>query len=763
MLRACLSPTLLLLVTLVVHGQSPTITGYEYWFNQNDTSRVFVPVAPAQVVNLNNVPLNTSSLPNGSHVACLRLKDQGPGGVVRWSSVVCRSFTKHHGGPWQIVAVRYWVGEPANDTDPSIRTKEFDIPQTVLTYNGLLDLCDFPTGSQTLKLQLLDNHGQWSSVVTRSVNIQPAGVLGLPVISASQGAFCPGDVVTLTATPPSGPGFATPGEYEWTIPSGNGWSHVPSTSNTITVTVGSTAGTVQVVAFNLCGNSPTASFAMNTPAVPGQPSAINGPAQACIGSQVTYSVSQPPGVTYAWQVSGAGWSGTGNGATFNATAGTGTGTITVTPVNACGIPGPTQQVQVPVVAPPNAGTNGSHTVCSNSEAFSLTAFLGGSPQPGGTWSGPSPVQGGQFDPATMNAGVYTYTVAGTPPCPSANATVTVNVNNLPNAGTNGTLSMCSNGAPQSLFAQLGGSPQAGGTWSGPSPVTGGQFNPGTMAAGVYTYTVAGAPPCPSASASVTVSVTAAPNAGSNGALSVCVAGSPESLFAQLGGSPQAGGTWSGPSPVQEGLFDPATMIAGVYTYTVAGTSPCPDASASVTVSEFDPPVITGVSIPATALVNEVVSFLIQQVPGATYLWSTPPGWTTIGSDTLPIVQYTVGGAWDTIAVCCTVTVATCPPVDTCFSVIVNGEVGIQDQRASAGIVVYPNPSSGVFTIEHQGERSLGAELMVLDALGRVVVKPSSLNGTDRFIIDLEGEASGVYFLRLTTPEGVFMRELVIQR
>ncbi|MFN9327114.1 MAG: hypothetical protein ACK6A5_17195, partial [Flavobacteriales bacterium] len=127
-------------------------------------------------------------------------------------------------------------------------------------------------------------------------------------------------------------------------------------------------------------------------------------------------------------------------------------------------------------------------------SVSLFAQLGGTPQAGGTWSGPSAVLGGNYNPATMNPGVYTYTVTGVAPCTNATATVTVTENAATNAGTNGTLTVCSSGAADSLFAQLGGTPQAGGAWSGPSPVVGGNYNPATMAPGVYTYTVTGVAP-----------------------------------------------------------------------------------------------------------------------------------------------------------------------------------------------------------------------------------------------------------------------------
>ncbi|MBK9074001.1 MAG: hypothetical protein IPL77_03310 [Flavobacteriales bacterium] len=83
----------------------------------------------------------------------------------------------------------------------------------------------------------------------------------------------------------------------------------------------------------------------------------------------------------------------------------------------------------------------------------------------------------------MTPGVYTYTVTGVAPCVNATATITVTENAATDAGTNSTLDLCSNGASSSLFAQLGGTPQAGGAWSGPSAVAGGNLRSGDDDAG----------------------------------------------------------------------------------------------------------------------------------------------------------------------------------------------------------------------------------------------------------------------------------------
>ena len=257
-------------------------------------------------------------------------------------------------------------------------------------------------------------------------------------------------------------------------------------------------------------------------------------------------------------------------------------TYTVLGVDPC--PDASATVLVTTIIDPNAGTDGTIELCSSDSPVDLFASLGGNPDAGGTWT-PALASGtGLFDPALDSPGVYTYTVAGTSPCPDATANVTVTVIAQPNAGTDATLDTCSSEDPIDLFSLLGGSPDSGGSWSPVLTSGTGVFDPSVDSAGVYTYTVLGTASCPDASAAVTVSLATQPNAGTNGVLEICASDSPIDLFSSLGGSPDTGGTWSPALASGTGVFDPSVDSAGVYTYTVLGTSPCPDASATVTVS-----------------------------------------------------------------------------------------------------------------------------------------------------------------------------------
>jgi hypothetical protein len=283
-------------------------------------------------------------------------------------------------------------------------------------------------------------------------------------------------------------------------------------------------------------------------------------------------------------------------------------------------------VTVTVVTNPDAGTPGAITLCTTDASADLFTQLGGTPDAGGTWTGPSAIVGGQFDPATMNAGIYTYTITVPPPCTDASSTVTVSLNAPPDPGVDGSLTLCATSPAVALFTGLGGSPDAGGSWSGPSAVVGGLFDPTTMTAGVYTYTVNGAAPCPPASATVTVNVVANPDAGSPGMITLCTTDGIADLFAQLGGTPDSGGTWSGPSVLVGSSFDPATMSAGVYTYTISVPPPCTDASSTVTVSLSAPP-NPGTDGALTLCISSPATDLFASIGGTPEVGGS---WTTSG-------------------------------------------------------------------------------------------------------------------------------------
>ena len=323
-------------------------------------------------------------------------------------------------------------------------------------------------------------------------------------------------------------------------------------------------------------------------------------------------------------------------------------TYTVQGVPPCGPATATVTVSVSPEAQP--GTNGSLTLCMDSAPENLFDSLGGAPQSGGTWSPALASGSGFFDPSQDAAGIYTYNVYGVTPCGDATSTVTVSVNPLPNAGTNGSLVVCSNDPSQNLFDNLGGIPDVGGSWS-PALASGtGIFNPAQDPAGTYTYTVKGALPCGEASASITVTVNPEAQPGINGNLALCIESAPENLFNSLGGAPQLGGTWSPALTSGTGVFDPSQDAAGIYTYSILGITPCGNADATVTVT-VNPLPIAGSNGNLIICSSDATANLFDKLggtPDAGGTWSpalaSGTGVFNPAQDAAGIYTYTVKGA-----------------------------------------------------------------------------------------------------------------------
>lgn len=290
---------------------------------------------------------------------------------------------------------------------------------------------------------------------------------------------------------------------------------------------------------------------------------------------------------------GGSWSGPGplTGSLFDpltGTAGVYTYTLTATPpcIDA------QSTVTVVVNVAPDAGSGGALSVCNTSPAIDLFLQLGGTPDAGGTWTDPNGLAHGTlFDPAVDPAGTYSYTVAGTAPCAADLATISITVDPQPDAGTGGAFTVCSSDAAIALSTLLGGSPQPGGGWTDPNgQAFGGTFTPGVSLDGGYTYTVGTGPPCGVATATVSMTTELAPDAGAAGAVTLCATGGLTDLFMLLGGSAQPGGSWSDPNgSAFSGTYDPILNGPGTYTYTVTGGAACPDASATVQVTEVNQP------------------------------------------------------------------------------------------------------------------------------------------------------------------------------
>ncbi len=243
-------------------------------------------------------------------------------------------------------------------------------------------------------------------------------------------------------------------------------------------------------------------------------------------------------------------------------------------------------VNVSIVQPPPTATQSSAAFCSVDDAAPLLPLLDATLPGTGQWTlGGAAVAGNMFDPSNMTGGTYTYTLVGTAPCPNGIHQLSITVTPAANAGTDGAVSVCSDGAPVDLFTALGTGVDVGGLWFAPSgSSTAATQLPATASAGFYTYMVPANGPCPSDTSTVDLAIVTASNSGIGGNVALCRSDDSLDPMTWLSGLPDLGGSWTGPDGTTIDVVVPASMAPGAYTYTVAGTAPCPSVSSQVIVA-----------------------------------------------------------------------------------------------------------------------------------------------------------------------------------
>ena len=164
-------------------------------------------------------------------------------------------------------------------------------------------------------------------------------------------------------------------------------------------------------------------------------------------------------------------------------------------------------------------------------------------------------------------------------------TTNVTMDPLPNAGTNGSISFCSNDPNADLFNELGGTPDNGGTWSPALSSGTGVFDPSVDSGGNYTYQVTNA--CGTETATVNVVLNPAQDASfTYSSNSYC--SNDLNPTAVISGT--SGGSFSidngGIIDASTGEINISGSGAGNYVITYTTPGPCSDISTlSVSISE----------------------------------------------------------------------------------------------------------------------------------------------------------------------------------
>ena len=270
---------------------------------------------------------------------------------------------------------------------------------------------------------------------------------------------------------------------------------------------------------------------------------------------------------------------------------------------------------------------------------------------GGTWSDAAGAPLASLilpaDPAS--SGFYDYTLFDGG-CPIVfRLTLSVNENAYPGLTT--TYLICASYAPFPLIEFLSGDPDTGGDWFDPTvtPMDG-MFDPATMDSGLFTYRIDTVPGCPAVFSTLFVVENQEADPGLPSDILVCEGGPTFDLAAQIEGTPELGGTWEDVNgdPVSN-TFDPAVMAAGLYTYTVQGVTPCPDASVDVEVL-YTPGLDAGLDGVVAACTLDGTLDLLAELGGSPMVFGTWNGPSaTVGGTIDPasasagIYSYTLEG------------------------------------------------------------------------------------------------------------------------
>ncbi|MFN5369862.1 MAG: proprotein convertase P-domain-containing protein, partial [Bacteroidia bacterium] len=313
---------------------------------------------------------------------------------------------------------------------------------------------------------------------------------------------------------------------------------------------------------------------------------INDDELGDVGSLLNWSITfaNENTYTYAWTPT----AGLSNTSILNPQAcPSGTTTYSLTVTNSCGC-STTANSTITVTAANTAGTpSTSPSLCVNTAlspeiTIATTGATGiGAPTglPAGvtaTWAANTITISG----TPTASGTFNYSIPLTGGCGTLSATGTITVNPIVTPTfTYSNQTLCQNAIITLPILNQTSTNGIVGVWN---PVS---INTSVVGPTTYTFTP-NAGQC-ATSYQFTLTIVPESNAGTGTTLNLCSSATPINLFNSLGGTPQITGVWTGPSALSNGYlgtFDPATQLAGPYTYTVSGTNPCPNAVATITIN-----------------------------------------------------------------------------------------------------------------------------------------------------------------------------------
>jgi endo-1,4-beta-D-glucanase Y len=488
--------------------------------------------------------------------------------------------------------------------------------------------------------------------------------------------------------------------YTWTVPAGATITAGEST-NSITVSFGSTGGSVSVVPSNTCGNGGDAFATVAISGTANPAGAIAVPSSPVCSNQsgVVYSITPVTGATsYTWTVPTGATITAGQGTnSITVTFGTTEGEITVTPISDCGNGAPASvNVSLNILSGDAPVISGVSEICSNATnvEFSTSAVTGAT---GYTWTVPAG--------ATITAGTGT-------------TAITVNF-----GATAGTVSVvpsnvCGTGSADNFEVSISATPVAGaiaGTASLCNDAEDVEFSVAPVAGAVsYTWSVPTGSVITAGAATNSIRITFGGVAGDVvvtpvGACGAGVASTPfaVSLYTGVCEPPSETQTIDGPTEVSEG--------------------------------------------------EEVTYSVGTPAPGSTYTWTFPPGTTVVstspdGSSVTVIIGNTSG---DVVLE----ETNSAGSHTTELPVTVSPLTSLADALALDTYEAYPVPFDGETVVRIKSAVQAAVSIRIFDAKGEQVYSSNSY-ATNQDISLGQELAAGVYFVQVSYENKVQTIRLV---
>jgi len=316
----------------------------------------------------------------------------------------------------------------------------------------------------------------------------------------------------------------------------------------------------------------------------------------------------------------------------------------------------------------------------------------------------------------------------------------------PSAGNDASIQVCSGQSPINLFLELGGSPAACGTWTGPDQIAfSGIFDPDTDIQGIYTYTTNCPGACPPDQANVLVSILQSASAGNDVQADLCANAPPSVLSTFVDGGATTGQFYYQGQPFPLPNFS----VAGTYAleYVVAGGAGCSNDTADFTFTVITAP-DAGTSLTYTVCINApplVLATLLGN-PEAGGTWAGPSGAPFSGTlDPATgldgLYTYTVTG------------MAPCADDQAFVALVIDPCTGIAEQAQQGPSLVWTGQLGTIHTLMVEEELSV-RNVQVLDAAGRAVDHAADPTQRGRVQIDLHNAANGVYTILVRSSKGL---------